>query len=420
MRTMAWIAGVIAVAAVGAGIGTAGASTKLDSFSGSCEFRGNAFFSPPATDQEQRLDVHYAGPGTCTGSLDGRSVSNAKVHFYAHLQADGSCNRAKTVRPGSARIVFAGGTTIRASEEFDFVGTEGTLTWRGRHSGRASGHGSFLTDRTPPDVAAQCAGSGARKVPLDIDMTTGPPLVSRRSAAPRLQLAVAPRAAVVGRRTRFAFHVTRGGGDPVGGTTVELAGKHVRTGPRGRASIVAALPRHGTWHATAAKRGFRAGRAAIAARSPRPLALDGDCDFAGTVAFDPPLTNTTRPTAQRVRGRGTCSGTLVDEAGVKHELDGAAAQYVASAPAQPQSCSEGTSTGTGALVLRWGRLDFSTSEKRAGAAPLLTARGQSGGSAVVNGRATDDPPTLLSKCAADGIAVVHLSGQLSTTPSISG
>ncbi|MFL5781055.1 MAG: hypothetical protein ACJ760_07075 [Thermoleophilaceae bacterium] len=417
---MAWIAGAAAVAAVGAGIGTAGASTKLDSFSGSCAFRGNALFSPPATDQQQRLDVHYAGPGTCTGSLDGRPVSNAKVHFYAHLQSDGSCNRAKTVRPGSARIVFADGTTIRASEEFDFVGTEGTLTWRGRRSGRASGHGSFVTDRTPPDVAARCASGGVRKVPLDIDMTTGPPLVSKRQATRRLQVTVAPRAAVAGRRTRFAFRVTRGGGVPVDGTTVALAGKHAHTGPRGHASVVAALPRRGTWHATATKAGFRAGRADVEARPARPLRLDGNCDFAGTVAFDPPLTNTARPTAQRVRGRGTCSGTLVDAAGIEHELDSAAARYVAGAAAQPQSCSEGTSTGSGALVLRWGRLQFTTAEKRAGAAPLLTATGRSGGSAVVNGRATDDPTTLLSKCAADGIAVAHLSGQLSTTPDISG
>jgi len=420
MRTMAWIAGAAAVAAACAGIGTAGASTKLDSFSGSCSFRGTSAFSPPATNQQQRLDVHYRGPGTCTGSLDGRPISDAPVHFFSHLHSDGSCMRAKTVAPGSARIEFADGTTVRASEEFDFVGTEGTLTWKGRRSGSASGHGSFVTDRTPPDIAAQCAGKGAKSAPLDISLTTDEPLASKRRASRRLQVAVDPRAVVVGRRTKFVIRVSRSGGGAVRGATVKLAGRRAQTGPRGRASIVAALPRRGTWHATATKPGFHAGGADIAARSPRPLTLDGDCDFAGTVAFDPPLTNTARPTAQRVRGRGTCSGTLVDEAGVEHHLDGAAARYVAGAPAQPQSCSEGTSTGSGALVLRWGRLDFTTSEKRAGAAPLLTASGKGGGSALVNGRATDDPTSLLSKCAADGIAVAHLSGQLSTTPTISG
>jgi hypothetical protein len=224
----------------------------------------------------------------------------------------------------------------------------------------------------------------------------------------------------VGRRTPITFTVRRDGGVPVAGATVAFAGKRARTGSRGRTRIVAALPRAGKWVATATKPGFHSAHANVTARRAGPLTLDGDCDFTGTVAFDPPLSNTERPVAQRVRGRGTCSGTLVDRAGVTHQLDGSPAQYATTSPAQPESCQFGNPKGKGVIVLRWGRLDFTNSETRAGAAPLLTLEGARGGSAVVNGQATDDPPTLLQECAGDGIEVAHLTGHLSTTPTISG
>ena len=409
--------GVVAVTA--AAPTTAAPSPRLDSFSGSCELRGTAAFTPPATNQQQKLDVRYSGPGKCTGTLNGRSVSAAPVRVAARAEADGSCVRAKTLAPGSFRMEFADGTTIRGSYEFDFVGTDGSVTVHGTHSGRASGHGTFANDRTPPDISVQCATDGVRSAPLDVDLTTDSPLVSTRRPSRRLAAAVEPRAAVVGRRTRFAFRVTSGG-DPVAGAAVELAGRRARTGPRGRASVVAALPRSGTWVATASKPGFGQARTRVTARPPGPLTLEGDCDFTGTVRFDPPLTTTTRPVATRVRGRGTCAGTLTDRAGVRHHLEDEPAQYVTSAPAQPQSCNSGTPEGTGALVLRWGRLGFTTAETRAGAAPLLTLRGTRGGSALVNGRATDDPATLLQKCGGDGIDEAHLTGHLSTTQAISG
>ncbi|HKP89027.1 MAG TPA: hypothetical protein VJT75_03535, partial [Thermoleophilaceae bacterium] len=180
------------------------------------------------------------------------------------------------------------------------------------------------------------------------------------------------------------------------------------------------LPRRGTWVATASKRGFGTARTDVTARPPGPLTLDGACDLTGTVAFDPPLTTQTRPVATRARASGTCSGTLVDRAGVSHELDEAPAAYVGDAPAQDQSCNSGTPKGTGAIVLRWGRLRFTSAETRVGAAPILQLRGVRGGSASVNGAATDPPQTLLEKCGGEGIDRAHLTGHLSTTPTISG
>lgn len=421
MRTRTGIIGLALGAAFCAAPPAAAASTRLDSFSGSCALRGTSHFDPPATNQQQRLDVRYTGPGTCSGTLDGRAVSDARVRVSARAQADGSCQRAKTIAPGSFRLEFANGTTIRGSYEFDFLGTDGSVTVHGLHSGSASGRGTFANDRTPPDIALRCATDGARSAPLDIALNTDAPLVSERHAGRQLRVTVDPRSATVGRSTRFAFRVTRSGGGSVGGATVTLAGERTHTGPRGRASVVTTLPRSGQWTARASKPGFRPGVVDIHAGKRYPiLTLDGSCDFTGTVEFDPPLTNTTRPTAQRVRGRGTCSGTLDDGSGGKHELDGSPVDYRGFAAAQPESCNSGTPKGWGYLDLGWGRLEFRSEETRAGAAPSLRLFGQSGGSASVNGAATDDPATLLSACAGKGIAKAHLSGHLQTTPTIRG
>ena len=181
-RQTIWL-GVAAVALlVIGGLAPASAKEKVDSFAGSCSFQGTVTFSPPATDFQQRLHVVYDGPGTCSGTLDGREVSNAPVTVHNVADADGSCNRAQTIAPGRGGFRFADGTVIRYSFEFDFVGTEGTFDFQGERSGSAHGHGSFLTQRTPPDVALQCAGDGVSEAPLDISLTTDSPLVSRSGA----------------------------------------------------------------------------------------------------------------------------------------------------------------------------------------------------------------------------------------------
>jgi hypothetical protein len=182
-RQTIWL-GVVAVALlVIGGLAPASAKEKVDSFAGSCSLQGTVTFSPPATNFEQRLHVVYDGPGTCSGTLDGREVSDAPVTVHNVATADGSCNRAKTVGPGHGGITFADGTVISYSFEFDFVGTEGTFSFQGQRSGSAHGHGSFLTQRTPPDVALQCAGDGAPEAPLDISLTTDSPLVSGRGGS---------------------------------------------------------------------------------------------------------------------------------------------------------------------------------------------------------------------------------------------
>jgi hypothetical protein len=156
------------------------AAFKLDSFSGSCSVQGTVHFSPPATATQQTLGASYDASGACSGTLNGRSVSNAPVTLYQAAQAiDGSCTYAKTSQPGSGAITFSDGTVIRYSFEFEFVSTEGTFTFQGQRSGSAHGTGTFLTQRTPPDLALQCGGAGVSDAPMDMSLTTDSPLVSK-------------------------------------------------------------------------------------------------------------------------------------------------------------------------------------------------------------------------------------------------
>jgi hypothetical protein len=174
-------AGVVGVTTALMGLSLAPASGKeqLDSFAGVCSFQGMVRFSPPATNAQRTLSTWYDATGACNGELNGKQVANAPVTMRGGVHAvDGSCMHANTTRPGRAEITFADGTTIAFTFEFTYVLTEGTWNVRGERSGSAVAHGSFLTDRTPPDVSEQCAGDGVRVIPMDLQLATDSPLVS--------------------------------------------------------------------------------------------------------------------------------------------------------------------------------------------------------------------------------------------------
>jgi hypothetical protein len=153
-----------------------------DSFAGSCSLQGTDTFTPPATNSQRPLVVRYDATGSCSGTLNGRSVSNAPVEVHNVGPSNGSCQMARTTAPGQGSITFANGATIRYTLDFTSVLTEIDLTLYGERSGTAPAHASFLTPRTQPDVALECAGQGAAKVPMDMTLTTRSPLVSVRPA----------------------------------------------------------------------------------------------------------------------------------------------------------------------------------------------------------------------------------------------
>ncbi|HVE67957.1 MAG TPA: hypothetical protein VNB64_05185 [Solirubrobacteraceae bacterium] len=96
--------------------------------------------------------------------------------------------------------------------------------------------------------------------------------------APRLRLQVSPRTVRAGRWVRLRFRVTSTGASPAGrarhvaapGATVRIAGRAVRTGRTGRASLLVRFARPGAHRARASRRGARAATATVfALRSPR-------------------------------------------------------------------------------------------------------------------------------------------------------
>ena len=179
----ALLTAAIAVAAVlVAAAGSGSASEGTDSFSGSCMTQGTVAFSPPVVSSPQQLiTVVYTATGTCSGTLDGKSISNMPIKLQHSGQADASCMHAQTTGPGSGNIYFDNGVTIPYKFEFNNAATEIVFTYTGQQSGSAHGHGSFATQRTSaPDVFAQCNGKGASQIPMDMQLFTDSPLVSGR------------------------------------------------------------------------------------------------------------------------------------------------------------------------------------------------------------------------------------------------
>jgi hypothetical protein len=259
-----------------------GPSDRADSFDGSCSLQGDVAFTPPATNTQTPLVYTYDASGTCTGTLDGRTVSDVPVKLHHSGPVDGSCLRARTTAPGQGAIAFADGTTIDYTLDFNFVLTEGDFELYGARSGTAQGHGSFVTQRTPPDVASKCYGEGLAEAPMDMTLSTDSPLVSERPAGDgepgtpgpgrgpgarkRLRLAVSPQAVRVGHRIAFRFRVVTSDLTAAPGALVRFAGRRVHAGRAGRATIVATLHRPGRWRARATKRGFRAAQVTVRAR----------------------------------------------------------------------------------------------------------------------------------------------------------
>jgi hypothetical protein len=271
-----WLATGIAAVLGGWGLAPAGAEEKLDSFAGSCTFRGTVTFSPPATNTQQSLDVGYDASGTCSGTLNGRQVSDVPVGMRSAVrEVDGSCRYANTTKPGRGALRFPDGTTIPYTFGFNYVLTDGILTYHGEQSGTARAHGSFLTPRTSPNVSSECAGAGVSEIQMDVQLITESPLVGKahggqddRRSGPgrangRLKLVVRPRRVRAGRRTTFAFRVATADGRSASGAKVRFAGRSARAGRTGRVRIAATSHRPGRRTARASKPGFKAARATI-------------------------------------------------------------------------------------------------------------------------------------------------------------
>jgi hypothetical protein len=234
---------------------------------GTCSFKGLVTFKPKANNTTQQLAYDYTAEGTCNGSLDGRDLKDTPVRLYQAGRSEGGCRAAKTVAPGVGTMTLEGGKQIRYTLDFTTQSTQVEASIYGERSGLATGRGTFLTDRTPPDVTVRCAGEGTETIPLDITFTTQSALVNEPPAErPRLRLGVTPRSVKSGRRTTYRFRVSGPGGAPLRGASVRFYGKRVQTGADGIARVTATLRKPGGHPARAKAVGHRGAQATITVR----------------------------------------------------------------------------------------------------------------------------------------------------------
>ncbi len=161
----------------------------------------------------------------------------------------------------------------------------------------------------------------------------------------------------------------------------------------------------------------------LAAASPASAStFSGSCHLAGTVAFDPPLTNSPQPITQLARLTGTCDGRFVDAHHRAHELSGAPVTDTGWSEAPAGSCTAGTADGFGTLTFPYGRIRFRLSETRVAAFPLLTFDGRRSGSAraAATPSMSQDPVAALQACAGAGLTAFAIDARLQTMPQISG
>jgi hypothetical protein len=150
--------------------------------------------------------------------------------------------------------------------------------------------------------------------------------------------------------------------------------------------------------------------------------FSGQCDMSGRVSFQPALTNQPQTVSQSASVAGTCSGQFIDGRGRTHQLSDSPAGVSETSQSPNATCSGGTSTGRAVISFRYGKIHAGFQEERAGAGAVITLTGDAGGSvtALVTASTSEDPLSILMRCAGSGLDSVRIDTHDTTTPSISG
>jgi hypothetical protein len=179
VRRGTWMVAALMVATLG--VGGAPASGKdgdgASTFSGSCQFSGSVVFQPAMTNDPQAVEQRVRAPGACSGTfVDGRGhthqLSDAPVTFFESSEGENASCLAGTAT-GSGALQFQYGTIRFGFSETRVSGSVvGSAT--GAKSGSAHGVGGVSPSEDPAAIAEQCAGSGLKRVNVDVLVTTTP------------------------------------------------------------------------------------------------------------------------------------------------------------------------------------------------------------------------------------------------------
>jgi hypothetical protein len=161
-----------------------------NSFDGSCKnIQGSAKFDVPLSNTAGDNTYHFSGKGQCSGKLNGADVTDSPIDAQVDGPFNGSCQSSASTAPGPGKLVFTKGTPatgddITVTFTMTFTGTASEVDFKlaGTKSGTATGHASFLTSRTPPDILIKCANGGNSELPFDATADTDSPLTSSAPA----------------------------------------------------------------------------------------------------------------------------------------------------------------------------------------------------------------------------------------------
>ena len=163
-----------------AGVAAPTASAEKATFSGTCAITGVSTFDPPLTGTHQIIKYDFkSGPpaegvadGTkCSGTLNGKSVSDVPVEASVAGEGDLSCSDGASTTPGSGAIVFPDGSKFPFAFTFSAILTEVDFTATFEQGGETTGHASFM-HYAPPTTAVDCGPAGAGIKSLGFDATT--------------------------------------------------------------------------------------------------------------------------------------------------------------------------------------------------------------------------------------------------------
>lgn len=172
------IAVVTSIVALGATAPAASAETAT--FSGTCAITGVSTFDPPLTGTHQTINYDFkSGPpadgaqdGTkCSGTLNGKSVTDVPVTAAVAGQGDLSCSSGESLAPGQGAIVFPDGSTFDFDFTFMAIATEVDFEAAFANGTSTTGHASFA-HYAPPTSVFDCSPAGSGIKALGFDAST--------------------------------------------------------------------------------------------------------------------------------------------------------------------------------------------------------------------------------------------------------
>ena len=165
--TAAAVAAVLALAA-----GSSPAAKRPTKFEGTCHLSGDVRFRHPIGQTPRSVTFTETAPGTCTGKLNDRPVSDLPVVNHAKGSGTVSCGA------GEAHVVdtlvFARRYRLRILTYTVFAGTEAVAHSRGAISGDSVENVTFRVDQA---TLAACQAGTLRSAHYDLDARTITPLV---------------------------------------------------------------------------------------------------------------------------------------------------------------------------------------------------------------------------------------------------